>query len=81
MKRIPTFAKESAVLFVPGAEEPEYVLLPFNVDVGAEPGAVCRLEVTGWEVMVAVAVPSRRRLLMVGDGWLSLRCWSLGAGL
>jgi hypothetical protein len=68
MKRMPTFAKERALLFVPGAEEPEYVLLPFDVDVGAEPGAVCRMEVTGAEVTVAVAVPSRSRLLMAGDG-------------
>ena len=37
---MPTFAKESAELFVPGAEEPEYVLLPSDVDVGVEPGAV-----------------------------------------
>ena len=68
---MPTFAKESALLFVPGAEEPEYVLLPPDVDVGAEPGAVCRMEVTGAEVTVAVAVPSRSRLLTVAVG---LRC-------
>ena len=72
---MPTFAKESAVLFVPGAEEPEYVPLPFDVDVGVEPGAVCKMEVTG-----AVAVPSRRRLLIVGDGLLALRCWSWNVG-
>ena len=75
---MPTFAKESAVLFVPGAEEPEYVLLPSDVVVvGAEPGAVCRMEVTGAVVTVAVAVPSRSKPLVVGVGWSALRCWRL----
>lgn len=73
---MPTFAKESALLFVPGADVS--VPLASAVDVGEEPGEVCRVEVAVAETAVAVALPSRRRPFVVADGLSALRCWRLG---